>query len=135
MAVRARPGIVTSRPHLVLSHIGDDDRLPLRSLADGRENTDGIGGGLLAFDSLRALFIARLPRTDLLQPRTIVSRSHSSIQSRERYLRVGDCRNRRDLYLMHLRRIDIDVDKARMRSKRAHITSDAIIKAQSHADD
>src|SRR5947199_1161855 len=134
MAIAPRPGIMACRPHLVLPHIADNNSLTLCRLVDPLQNANGVWQVVVTLDTLTTLFSYRLPRTDLFEPSTMILRGHYLSQRRQSHLRISDNRYRSNLNLMHLRRINIDMNNPCIGSEPAHLTSHAVIKAQTHTN-
>ena len=73
MAIEAGPYVVACRPHLVLSHIGDNNGLAMCFCTNSVQDASGIRMLLIAFDARTALAIHGLPTTYFAEPCLVIA--------------------------------------------------------------
>src|SRR5437870_5242266 len=135
MAIGTRPGVVACRPHLVLPHVGDDDGITVCFCTDRFQDGDWIGMYCVAWDSSNVVLILCLIVAYLADPRTVIAWLNGLNQSFQGSFSIGHNRYGCRFDLVHLRGVDINVDKACTRCELTRFPGDAVIEAQPHTDD
>src|SRR5258708_3109329 len=134
MAIEAGPRVVAGRPNLVLPSIGDDNGLAMRFFANSIQDADGIRMLVIAFDARTALVIHRLPTTYLAEPCLVIAWFDCLDKGCQGSFGISHNRHGSYFDLVHLRGINVDVDKARTWGKFNHFAGDTIVEAQPHTD-
>src|SRR2546421_7317432 len=134
MAIEAGPYVVACRPHLVLSHIGDNNGLAMCFCTNSVQDAGGIGMLVVASDAGAALVIHGLPTTYFAEPCLVIAWLDCLHKGRQGSFGISHNRHGSYFDLVHLRGINVDVDKARTWGKFNHFAGDAIVEAQPHTD-
>ena len=134
MAIGARPGVMTCRPHLVLSHIGDDNCLAICFRVNRIQDADWIGIFLVALNVLHSVRYLVPPRANFIDPGAVIARLDASVNAAKAALASATIGTVATLTLCISEAIDIDMDDACVGSELADFARDAIIETQADAN-
>src|SRR3989338_10715401 len=136
VAVGSAELVVARRYHLVLAHIGDDDRLTFRLLT---QHTDGFRHRYLPafrvqFGVSDNLLLLRVERFELCYPLTVVAALHERGDGRKEFLRISVNGDLGLDDLVELRRIDVHMNDLGMRKVPRHLARHAVVEAHAYRE-
>ena len=124
--------VVLGGPHLVLAHAGGHD-----SLAFGHpvQEVDGVLGEDRVVCVLEAQRMFLSPGLDLGVPGLVVSTCHQTVELLQGILDVAHDRQVRDLVLVDLRRIDVDVHDLPVLAELLEVAGHPVVEPHAHGQE